>query len=478
MIEETLYPSFGVLLIDDEEAWLRAMSMNLALFGGINNVIRCQDSRRALSILAEQEIGLVLLDLNMPHLSGEALLPRIIEEHPDVTVIVVSGLNQIDTAVNCVKLGAFDFFVKTVEEERLIKGVQRAISLMELQRENQEMRSRFLNDRLEQPEAFAEIITRDKTMRSIFQYVESVASSSQPVLITGESGVGKELVARAVHRLSEKKGSLISVNVAGLDDNVFADTLFGHTRGAFTGADAARNGMIEQATDGTLFLDEIGDLSIASQVKLLRLLQEGEFFPLGSDLPKRMNARIVVATHQDLAGKQTSGEFRKDLYYRLCAHHVHIPPLRERKEDISLLFDFFLDQAARELGKKKPAIPRELPVLLANYSFPGNIREMKAMAYDAMSVHKSKMLSMDVFKRAMDMQTLHKTEEGSANPSEQRIFIPTEPLPALHDVTDLLVVEAMQRAEGNQSIAARLIGISQPALSKRLKKMKLLSEQQ
>jgi DNA-binding NtrC family response regulator len=471
MIKNTLAPSFSVLLIDDEEAWLRTMSMNLALFGGINNVIRCQDSRRALEILASENVGLVLLDLNMPHLSGEELLPRIIEEHPDAVVIIVSALNQIDTAVTCVKSGAFDFFVKTVEEERLIKGVQRAIRMIELQRENQEMRTRFLNDKLEQPEAFAEIISQDKTMRSIFQYIESVANSTQPVLITGESGVGKELVARAIHRLSGKKGPLVSVNVAGLDDNVFADTLFGHTKGAFTGAEAARGGMIEQANDGTLFLDEIGDLSIVSQVKLLRLLQEAEYFPLGSDLPKRMNARIVVATHQDLAGKQTAGGFRKDLYYRLCAHHVHIPPLRERKEDIALLFDFFLARAAEDLGKKKPAVPRELPILLANYSFPGNIREMKALVYDAMSVHKEKMLSMDIFKRAMDLQALHKTEEDHATPREQRVFISTEPLPALHDVTDLLVVEAMKRAEGNQSIAARLIGISQPALSKRLKKM-------
>ena len=470
MINEALYPAFSVLLIDDEEAWLRTMAMNLALSGGINNVIRCQDSRKAMEILAKQEVGLVLLDLNMPHLSGEELLPRILEEHPDVAVIILSGLNQIDTAVNCMKLGAFDFFVKTVEEERLIRGIQRAIQMIDLQRENREMRSRFLHDKLEHPEAFAEILTRDKAMRSIFQYIESVAGSPQPILVTGESGVGKELVARAIHRLSEAKGSLVSVNVAGLDDNVFSDTLFGHTRGAFTGADTSRRGMIEQAADGTLFLDEIGDLNIASQVKLLRLLQEGEYYPLGSDLPRRMNARIVVATHQDLTAKQAAGEFRKDLYYRLCAHHVHIPPLRHRKEDIALLLDFFLEEAARVLGKSKPTLPKELPVLMTNYPFPGNIREMKAMAYDAMSVHKSKMLSMDVFKRAMDKQNPPPTT-ADVPAAERRVFIPSEPLPLLHDVTDLLVAEAMKRAEGNQSIAARLIGVSQPALSKRLKKL-------
>ncbi len=196
-------------------------------------------------------------------------------------MIILSGLNQIDTAVNCMKLGAFDFFVKTVEEERLIRGIQRAIQMIDLQRENREMRSRFLHDKLEHPEAFAEILTRDKAMRSLFQYIESVAGSPQPILISGESGVGKELVARAIHRLSGRQGRLVAVNVAGLDDNVFSDTLFGHTRGAFTGADTTRRGMIEQAAGGTLFLDEIGDLTLASQVKLLRLLQEGEYYAAG-----------------------------------------------------------------------------------------------------------------------------------------------------------------------------------------------------
>lgn len=471
MIKEALYPSFGVLLIDDEEAWLRTIHMNLALSGGINNIIRCQDSRQAMDILAKGGVGLVLLDLNMPHISGEELLPRIVEEHPDVAVIIISGLNQIDTAVNCMKLGAFDFFVKTVEEERLIKGVQRGIQVIELQLENKELKSRFLSDKLEHPEAFSEIITQNKSMRSIFQYIESVAKSTQPVLITGESGVGKELVARAIHYLSRKEGTLVSVNVAGLDDSVFSDTLFGHTRGAFTGAEVSRKGMIEQADDGTLFLDEIGDLTIASQVKLLRLLQEGEYFPLGSDMPKRMNAHIVVATHHDLTEMQITGHFRKDLYYRLCAHHIHIPPLRERKEDIPLLLNFFLEEAAQALSKKKPTVPKELSILLGNYPFPGNIRELKAMAYDAMSVHKTKMLSMDVFKRAMDKQLPQKISAASPPTEEPQVFNPSEPLPTLHDVSNLLVTEAMRRAEGNQSIAARLIGVSQPALSKRLKKM-------
>jgi DNA-binding NtrC family response regulator len=468
---ETLYPSFGILLVDDEEAWLRSLSMTLGLSGGISHVVRCSDSRQVTGILAKGEIGLVLLDLNMPHLSGEELLSQIVEQYPEIPVIIVSGLNQVETAVECMKRGGFDFFVKTVEEERLVQGVQRAIRMIELQRENREIQSRFLSDRLDHPEVFADIVTVDPGMRAIFRYIEAVSRSSQPVLITGESGVGKELVARTIHRLSRHREKLVSVNVAGLDDNVFSDTLFGHTRGAFTGAEVPRRGMIEQAADGTLFLDEIGDLSTASQVKLLRLLQENEYFPLGSDVPKRMNARVVVATHHDLATKQAGGQFRKDLYYRLCAHHVQVPALRERPADIPVLLEHFLGEAARELGKKKPTVPKELAVLLGNYPFPGNVRELRSMVYDAMSQHENRMLSMDSFKRAMDKQGFGPAERSAAAAGPGSVFVATQPLPALHDIIDLLVTESLQRAGGNQSIAARLIGISQPALSKRLKKL-------
>ncbi len=464
-----LYPSFRVLLVDDEPAWLRSLSMTLEGPGAISNLLPCSDSREVMGILGREEVGLILLDLTMPHISGEELLGMIVEEHPEVAVIIVSGLNQIETAVRCMRAGAFDYFVKTVEEDRLLDGVRRAIRMLELQRENREMRQRFLYDRLEHPEAFSGIITQNKAMRTIFQYIESVARSSQPLLVTGESGVGKELVARAVHALSRRRGSMVSVNVAGLDDSVFADTLFGHTRGAFTGADSARGGMIEEAADGTLFLDEIGDLSLTSQVKLLRLLQEGEYFPLGSDKPKQIRGRVVVATHQDLAAKQAGRQFRKDLYYRLRTHHVHLPPLRERKDDLPLLLEHFLEEAACELGKKKPTIPKELPVLLSTYHFPGNVRELKAMVYDAMSTHTSKILSMQPFLNAMEGQGEVLPDAAGSAPTSGNVFAEVKQLPTLSEANEQLVAEAMERAAGNQTIAARLLGISQPALSKRLK---------
>ncbi|OZG71102.1 two-component system response regulator [Hahella sp. CCB-MM4] len=463
------YPAFGVLLVDDEPSFLRSFSIVLERNAGINHIYTCQDSRQVMDMLSREPVGLVLLDLTMPHLSGTDLLQQIVEKYPEITVIVLSGLNQLETAVNCIRLGAHDYFVKTTEENRIIEGIRRAIRIQEIHQENQEIRRRLLTDTLEDPEAFAGIITQDKAMRSVFQYLESIKASTQPVLICGESGVGKELIAQAVHRLSRRRGPLVSVNVAGLDDNIFADALFGHRRGAFTGADNTRAGYIEEAANGTLFLDEIGDLSLASQVKLLRLLQEGEYYPLGSDRPKRIQARIILATHQDLAKKQQAGEFRKDLYYRIRIHQVDIPPLRRRPGDIALLLDHFLEEAAGELGKNKPAIPRELPVLLMTYGFPGNVRELRALAFEAMSRHRSHVLSMDVFKRLLD-SPLVEQEEIPETASGRMLFHPEHSLPTLQEANDMLVREAMKRAQGNQSIASRMLGISQPALSKRLKK--------
>jgi len=467
-MNSSLYPHFGVLLVDDEPAWLRSLSLTLERSAGITNISTCQESRSVLELLDGGEIGLVLLDLNMPHLAGDELLGLIAERHPEIAVIIISGMNQIESAVRCIKLGAFDYFVKTVEEDRLVSGVLRAIRMLELQRQNREMSSRMLSGELRRPEAFAGIVTADRAMHAIFSYIEAVALSSEPLLIMGESGVGKELIAKAAHTLSGCSGQLVAVNVAGLDDMVFADTLFGHTRGAFTGADQPRRGMIEEAADGTLFLDEIGDLSIPSQVKLLRLLQEGEYFPLGSDRPKRLKARVVVATHQDLAQKQAAGTFRRDLYYRLCTHMVQVPPLRERKGDLPPLLDHFLEEAARSLGKKKPTPPRELLQLLATYSFPGNVRELKALVYNAVSVHRDRVLSMETFLKAIGRPETKQLQESSKK-AEQNLYAGLERLPTFGEAAELLVEEAMARANGNQTIAARLLGISQPALSKRLK---------
>lgn len=463
------YPSFTILLVDDEPAWLRSLTLTLESAAGITNIITCQDSSEVLPLLETRPVGLVLLDLTMPRLSGEILLSLIGEHHPDIVCIIVSGLNQLDSAVRCMKLGAYDYFVKTDEEDRIVSGVLRAVRMLELRDENRQALSRLASGGPLNPEAFSAIITRSRAMQAIFAYVEAVAQSPQPLLVTGESGTGKENLVRAAHDLSGRKGPLVSVNVAGLDDPVFADTLFGHVRGAFTGADTPRKGMVEEAHGGTLFLDEIGDLSIPSQVKLLRLIQEGEYFPLGSDQPKRLAARVVVATHQNLAAKEASGTFRRDLYYRLRTHHVHVPPLRERKEDIEPLLHHFLEEAAQALGKRKPSPPRELLLRLSAYSFPGNIRELRAMVFDAVSVHRDRMLSMDTFTKAIG-------QAESQTPPPVNPFSSFERLPSFSEAAGFLVDEALARSSGNQTLAARLLGISQPALSKRLKLLRQSGE--
>ena len=323
--------------------------------------------------------------------------------------------------------------------------------------------------RLEKPENFESIITADKTMLSIFQDLESVSLTSQPILITGETGVGKELIAKAIHSLSGLKGKFVAVNAAGLDDFVFSDTLFGHVKGAYTGADQVRDGLIKHAAGGTLFLDEIGDLSLVSQVKLLRLLQEGEYLALGMDDVKKANIRIVASTNRDLWALQKAGQFRKDLNFRIRTHHVHIPPLRERTDDIRILADHFLDNAARTLNKQKPAYSKELIALLQRYDFPGNIRELQTMIFDAVSKQKGGILPPDIFKKYISKRQKNVGALENFNTKVISVIAFSAELPTIKQATHLLIAEVMKRVNGNQSIAARILGISQPALSKRLK---------
>jgi DNA-binding NtrC family response regulator len=469
-MSQTIYPQLPVMLVDDEAQALNSFEVTLRS-AGINHVMSCGDSREVMSVLGRQEIEIMLLDLWMPHVSGEELLRQITADYPDVPVVIVTGADDVETAVKCMKQGALDYIVKPVEKSRLVSSVKRGIELRELHRENQMLKARVLSDRVSRPEAFADIVTLSPAMRSIFRYAEAVAASPRPVLVTGETGVGKELVARALHVLSGRKGGFVPVNIAGLDDHVFADTLFGHRKGAFTGAMEGRPGLLEQAASGTLFLDEIGDLSAVSQVKLLRLLQDGEYLPLGSDVAKRSDARILVATNQDLEAARNSGRFRKDLYYRLCGHHIHIPPLRDRPEDLAVLLDHFLEKAAGSLGRKKPTPPDELIKLLAVYHFPGNVRELESMVYNAVSLHGAGKLSMEAFK-----MEIFKKQPGLAGAVEPRPDEPAgqlvfpEQLPTLKQAEQLLVDEALRRSGGNQSIAASMLGITRQALNKRVHK--------
>jgi len=367
-------------------------------------------------------------------------------------------------------MGAFDYLLKPVEPNRLISAVDKALKLNSLQNEVSSLKESLLTGRLEHSAAFAGIITCSKKMRAIFQYAEVISKSRQPILITGETGVGKELMAHAIHMISEVKGAFVTVNVAGLDDLMFSDTLFGHKRGAFTGAEQAREGLIGKAAGGTLFLDEIGDLSPLSQVKLLRLLQGEEYYPLGSDVLKLTDARIIVATNQDLLELIESGKFRKDLYYRLCAYQIHIPPLRERLEDLPLLLNHFMDEASLSLNKPKPAVSQEVTSNLGKLNFSGNIREFKALVYDAVARHTSGPLLLKNFSGItahLPLEPVISLDLGDKG--EELINTLFGRFPTIQEIEEFMISRAMKLAEGKLSVAAALLGITRQGLHKRIR---------
>ncbi|WP_028582380.1 sigma-54-dependent transcriptional regulator [Desulfogranum japonicum] len=460
--------SFSVLLVDDEEHILQSSAVVLR-YAGIRHVRTEADSRQVITHIEQGDIGVVVLDLFMPNVSGTDLLTELCRDYPHIPVIVMTAADEVATAVECMRLGAFDYLVKPVDNARLISSVKRAIEMCSLKNQVRELRDHLLTNTVTQPEAFASIITTSVKMTSVFQYCEVIAPSMQPVIVLGETGVGKELIAQAIHRLSGVPGKFVTVNIAGLDDNMLSDTLFGHTKGAFTGADQARKGLITQAAEGTLFLDEIGDLGEPSQVKLLRLLQEQEYYPIGSDVPHISNARIIAATNKNLRKLVADKTFRNDLYYRLCSHQVQIPPLRDRKEDIALLLDAFLEEAAEIFHKKVPAYPHELNTMLTNYSFPGNIRELKALAFDAVARHRQGMLSLEFFKDVVGQLPSPLLQEAALTQRFSDWLRETgDRFPKVCEVEDLLIDEAMHLAKGNQRVAASLLGYSRQTLNKRL----------
>ena len=464
-MRQTSYPQHPLLIVDDEEPIIDGCRETL-LRGDIDNVICCTDSREALDLVSRNELEAVVLDLTMPYVSGEELLETIVATQPNVPVLVVTGNNDIESAINCMKIGAHDYLVRPVSCERLLAATRVAIGVRELRRENQSLRGSLLADGLREPEDFAEIVTVNRSVKSILMYIESVSKTPYPILISGETGVGKELFAMAIHKSSKRTGKFVAVNVAGLDDNMFSDTLFGHTKGAFTGADAPRAGLIASAAGGTLLLDEIGDLSLPSQVKLLRLLQEMEYMPVGQDRAVKTDARIIVSTNVDLAEKQRAGSFRTDLYYRLNTHKISIPPLRNRLDDLPFLVNHFLDRISGTLNKAIPTPPRELMSLLSAYEYPGNIRELEAMITDAVSRHDSHVLSMRSFREHIGDRVKIK----SCQEADHASVIFPDNLPTCNELKYLLIKEAVVRAGGSYTLAAELIGSTRQAVSRHMKK--------
>jgi len=461
-----------VLLVDDEPHLLNSASLVLRA-AGVHDVMTLDDSRRVADVLAQRPVSVLVVDLNMPHLSGQEVLDEVNQSHPDLPVIVMTAINDLDTAVQCMQAGAIDYLVKPVERNRLVSSVKRALELRALREEVMSLRDSLLGAAPRQPEAFEEMVTQHAGMHAIFRYLEAIAPSPQPVLVAGESGTGKELIARALHRLSGRSGKLVAVNVAGLDDQMFSDTLFGHVRGSFTGADRQREGLIASAAEGTLFLDEIGDLTTASQVKLLRLLQDGSYYALGADQARQSRARIVVATNVDLVAAVAQGTFRKDLYYRLRTHQLTLPPLRDRAGDLPLLVETFVKKAARALKKPVPAIPPALLQLLGTYGFPGNLRELEAMVFDAVARHQGTVLSLQSFRDVMALPPGIEPTRGEDDEADSSgTWLRSEQLPTLQQAEELLIAEALRRSGGNQGVAAGLLGISRQALNKRLSRQR------
>ena len=465
------YPRHPILVVDDDEQMLRVFELTLKS-EGLSNVLTLSDASLVLAVLASGPISLVMLDLRMPGVTGHELLIQIRELHPSIPVIMITGESDLETAVRCMRLGARDYLSKPVEPRRLISSVTHALELGELRDEYRTFIAKSAQDQLDHPEVFDGIIAESANMRSIFHYVETIAPSRKPVLVTGESGVGKELIARALHRASNVPGPFVSETVAGYDDTMFSDALFGHVAGAFTGASGPRQGLVQSAESGTLFLDEIGDLSAPSQVKLLRLLQEREFRALGSDRPQRTSARFIFATNRDLKALRDAGTFRSDLFYRISTHFIEIPPLRRRRRDVAPLVRHFVARAAAELGVDPPVVPHALYQLLNTHSFPGNVRELEAMVFDGVAKARGHALSLALFEPHLAREGVARevTSSDSGGPVDPaNLFARMNALPTLAEVQAQLMDDALRRADGNQGIAARLLGISRTALNKRLR---------
>ena len=454
-----------VVIVDDDTGVLKRLE-RLLRFEGYPNIALCERADDAWPVLESGKVLAMVLDLMMPGTDGYAMLERMRSERPEVPVIVATAINDLDTVVRCMKAGAFDYVPKSAETSRLLASLEHAAMIGRLLDDNRALRESLLSAGETLPGYFEPIITRDRKMMDIFRYVVAIARSDKPILITGESGTGKELFAAAVHAASGRQGNLVSVNIAGLDDTMFSDTLFGHKRGAFTGADSDRPGLIERAKGGTLFLDEIGDLPAQSQVKLLRLIEQRLYYPLGADMTRSSDALIVAATNRDIEAACGAGTFRQDLFYRLETHRIRLPPLRERPGDIPLLVECFAQRAADKFQRPAPAIPPELYELLHTYDFPGNVRELESMVYDAVGRAAGHTLALDSFKA--------RVFKASAQPRVVRslvggLFSSLPSLPTLREASEELVHEALTRAGGNQGVAAGLLGLSRPALNRRLR---------
>ena len=456
-----------ILVVDDEPDVLAVVSRKLERAGfevtGFDTSPALLEALRAVS----GEVDVVLADLNLPDIGGLDLLRAIQDQWPTIAFIVMTGRGTIGSAVEAMRLRAFDYLVKPFDPlETVVAAVERAVAHKRLVDRNQ-----FLERQLERIAQFEGVVGSSKALADVFAMVESVAPTDVTVLVVGESGTGKELVARAIHARSHRSTRpFIAINCAALAESVLESELFGHVRGAFTGAVANRRGLFEEASGGTLLLDEVADLAPATQVRLLRVLQEGEIRPLGSNESRRVDVRIIAATHRDLAAAVQQGAFRQDLYYRLHVVSLRLPPLRERQQDIPALVHHFIKKAAtryeRAVGKISPeALERVLA-----YPWPGNVRELENAIERAVVLAHGDTITPDLLPGEM-RTSLPMTPSASAG-------APSRPLGEARAQFERQYLEqVIRRAEGNTAEAARIAGVDRSNFRRLLKRYGLAATQ-
>ncbi len=442
-----------ILLIDDEAIALTNLSHVLEREG--YEVTACRDGESGLAALAQAEYDLVLTDLKMPGLDGMEVLKRVHAEHPDVPVIMITGHASLDSAVAAMKAGAFHYLAKPFRLAEAREVVRSALEFSRVKRENRELRLRV--EQLQNPHT---LITQDLSMQRLLETARRVAGTDSSVVIQGESGTGKELLARYIHQHSRRaEGPFVAFNCGALSEDLAASELFGHEKGAFTGAQGRKIGLIEAANGGTLFLDEVGELPMSVQIKLLRALQEREVLRVGAVEPVKVDVRVLAATNRDLQQAVDAGLMRSDLYFRLNVVTLSLPPLRERRDDIPLLVYFLLRKFAVTMDRPVKEITPEAMQRLMDYDYPGNVRELSNFIERGVALAQGEVLDVEHLPQHLGKLTV-------------RVFTPAAAAPpaTLEAQEREHILRALEMARGNRSEAARMLGIDRVSLWRKLKK--------
>ena len=456
--------SARVLIVDDEEIVIRSCRRILS-DTQLYAVDSAPDGVQALRKVDESEYDLMVLDIMMPGIDGLDVLQQVKERHPDIDVIMVTGLSQIQTAVKAMKLGAFDYLSKPFDPDELKHVVDRALERRRLLQEN-----RSLKTEVGSKYRFENIIGSSAPMQAVFGLIAKCAPTNTTVLVTGESGTGKEVIARAIHYNSLRKDQpFVTVDCNTLSENLLESELFGHTKGSFTGAVANKRGMFEVANNGTLFLDEFGNIPLSTQAKLLRVIQEREFRPVGSTVTQKTNVRLVTATNKDLKAMVAEGTFREDLYYRINVFPIHAPALRERRDDIPALAFHFLKAFCAEMEKAVPEISEAAMSTLVNYDWPGNVRELENTMHRALILASDKAIHQAHLVNIIDTSPRLDLEVPRTGEDLKRLKkIAREK--SVEDVEKLFIQETLKRNASNVTKSAEETGMQRSNFQALMKK--------